>query len=434
LLKPATLLLLVTLFVPFLAADTVILLNGKKKTGQVVHIGRNSVTLQVDDFLQLKLYRSQVKQIITNRTTIFGRDPNAVAFIYNPDLEDGSDLPVAEEIDPNDFKVPPPVLIHNPKFKVARTDGGLSDGKTVGVDGRPLADHHVFARDSEYFARKFRDGMIRTTPPEARDRLAQLRFLANEVATVRRLQQDLKTGITMESHDRTRDAMLDAHDRFKREATKYQDTYGHAALKAPEYGFAQKIADLESHVRTYHLCRNLARFEEHLGVRDRLDLAGGKTERGRMLRRRIKNAIIGMADVRATLLEKFGYFYSVGHLPGEPERARPKVWKVARNNALLFPYQEIEGTAAFDGLLEDFDGKEITRAKPLILLKGLRIEFLKRITVDYPAGEGSPARQLEVAEVKIPKGDSPVVDYHSGKPIPSMELRGWILADRLALE
>ena len=422
------------LVAPLLVADTVILQNGKKKTGQVVDIGRHSITLQVDEFLQLKLYRSQVKEIITNRVTRFGRDPNAVAFIYNPELDDDTGLPDAVDIDPDDFKIPPPALVHDPEFKVSRTDGGLSDGKTIGIDGRPLANHHVFARDSEFVARKFRDGMIRTTPPEARDRLALLRSLANEVATVRRLQRDLKSGIMMESRDRTRETMLDSHDRFKREALKYQDSHGHVALQAPEYPFAQLISDLESHVRTYHLCRNLVRFEEKLGVRDRVDLAGGESERARLLRERIKVAIVGMADARSELLKKFGYFYNVGRLPGEPQRETPRTWAVAANNALLFPYQEIEDTTAYVGLLEDFEGRKISQAKPLILMEGQPIEFLQRRGVDYPATENGPARQLEVAEVTIPKGDIPVVDYHTGKPVPSMELRGWIIADRLALQ
>lgn len=429
----ATLLLALFAVVRPASADTVILNNGKKKTGQVIHVGRNSITLQVDEQLQLKLYRAQVKQIITNRTTIFGRDPNAVTFLYNPEAEEGADLPEAAAIDPDHFKVPPPALIHQPEFKVTQTDGGLSDGKTIGIDGKPLTAHKVFARDSDYFARKFRDGMIRTTPPEARDRLALLRFLATEVATVKRLQQDLKTNVMMEGRDRTRTAMLDSHDRFKSEATKYQQTYDRPALQAAEYPLAQLIADLESAVRTYNLSHDLVRFEEQLGIRDRVDLDGGKTERGRLLRQRMKDAIIAMAAKRAALMKKYSYFYTVGQLPEEPQREAPKAWVVVANNALMFPYQVIEGAAAYDGLLEDHEGRQITRAKPLILMEGQMIEFLQERTVDYPATGDQPARTIKVAEIKIPKGDATIVDYHSGKQLPSMDLRGWILADRVAL-
>jgi hypothetical protein len=426
-------LLLAMLFCHISAADTVILNNGQKKNGRVVEISRNAVTLQVDEFLQLKLYRAHVKQIITNRSSIYASDPRAVSFLYNPEAEEAGSLPQSTTIDPNQFKVPAPALIYQADFKVKRTDGGLSDGKVLGIDGRPLTDHEIYARDSDYFAKKFRDGMIRTTPPEATERLALLRFLATEVATVQRLQMDLKTGIMMESRDRTRDAMLDSHERFKREAVKYRESYDQPALKAPEYPFAQLIADLESAVRTHQLCLSLIGFEEQLGIRDRVDLAGGKTERARMLRRRMKEAIIAMAAARTRLLDKFSYFYSVGQLPEEPPRKAPQAWFVKSKNTLLFPYQVIEGSAAYEGLLQDFGEKQITRAQPLILVEGQTVEYLGRRKVEYAAAGDNPALTIEVAEVRIRSGEGTAVDYHSGRQVSDADLRGWLLADRVSL-
>jgi hypothetical protein len=429
-----TLALLATFGRPLSAsADTIILRNGKKKTGEVVHMDRRSVTIQVDDFLQLKLHRAHVKEIVTNRTSKFSRDPNAVSFNYDPKAEEKAEaVPEAELVDPNDFRVPAPILVNRLDFNPKTTDGGQSDGRTIGPDGRPMSDHQIYAGDTVYFARKCRDGMIRTTPSAESDRLSALRYLANEIATIRHLGEDLKTGIMLESKERTQEKLTDTYDRFKREATKYHTKYQRPALQAPEYPLAQWLGQMDSAIRTYNMCRNQLSYEERLGMRDRINLDGGRTERGRMLRWRIKVAIIHMAQARSEMFKKFEYFFTVGRIPELPAGTKEKVWTVVHEEALLFPYKEIEGTAAYDGLREDFDAAKITRAQPLILDPDQAVEFLQRKTIKYPAAsKGGKSTEIEVVEIKLT--DAASKSYRSKNKLPEMDLRGWLLADRVKL-
>jgi len=416
-----------------LQAETIILRNGKKKTGEIIHMDRRSVTIQVDDYLQLKLYRAHVKEIITNKTAKYKRASNATSFIYDPkaDAEAKNLPPPDDEIDPDHFRVPGPALLSLPEFTPKGPVEGLGDGKLIGPDGRRLSDHRIYANDTVYFSRKFRDGMIRATPVEERERLSTLRYLANEIATVRHLGEDLKTGIMLESRERTREKLLETYERFKREAAKYHEKYGRPALKEPEYPMAQWLAQMDSAVRTYNLCRNQLEYEERLSARDRVDLEGGQTERGRMLRWRMKVAIIQMAQARAEIRRKYDYLFRVGQIPELPASAmQEEVWTVAEDGTLLFPYREVEGTAAYEGLMEALEEKKISRAQPLILEAGQEVELLRRKTISYSSsGEGGDAREVEVAEVKL--SDASATSYRTGKKLPEMDLRGWMLADRI---
>ena len=67
------------------AADTIILHNGKKKKGEVLRMDRRSVTIQVDEYFRMKLYRAHVKEIITNRWTPFDSIPTRFRFCIRSD-------------------------------------------------------------------------------------------------------------------------------------------------------------------------------------------------------------------------------------------------------------------------------------------------------------------------------------------------------------
>lgn len=422
-------------------ADTIILHNGKKKQGEVLRMDRRSVTIQVDEYFRMKLYRAHVKEIITNRSTPFDSDPNAVSFIYDPTADQKKDeTPQAEEIDPQQFKVPEAVIITRQGFKPQSTSGGLSDGKTLGIDGRPLSKHRVYANDSGYFAKKYRDGMRRTTPPEQQDRMSALRYLGGLISTVRHLNEDLRTGIMLEGRERTRETLLDTHDEFKTEALKYRKKFGRDALQEREYALVQWIAQVDSAVRTYGLCASFIGYEDKLGVRDRINLDGGKTERGKLLRWRMKVAIVHMAQARAELLKKYNYFFKVGRLPEEPEPAasdsppemvEAESWMIVHNEALLFPYQRLEGSVAFDGLREAFEMRPISQAQPVFVDPGQKVEFLQRRTIDYPGKDGGKAMQVEVVEVKLARAVA--TSYRTKQRLPQTDLRGWMLADRIEL-
>jgi hypothetical protein len=413
-----------------LMSDTLILSSGRKVSGDILRVSRRSVVIQVDDFLQLTFYRAHVREMRTNTVSKFGSDPNAIAFIYDPDAE-GNKLPQPEEIDPKKFKIPSPVIVNRPDFRPTSNQGGDSDGKMIGVDGRPLAAHKIYAVDSEYFARKIRSGIIRTTPPEDSARMSALRYLAKEVSTVRHLQNDLKSGIMLESRDRTRTTLLDTHDSFKKESAKYVRQYEKNPLAAPEYALAYLVARLTSATRTYTLCETMINYEERVRSNQHVDLDVAKSERGRKIRLRMRSAIMEMAQVRATLLKKYGYFYKVGVLPGESSQPKRQVWKIAHNEALLFPFQTIEGTVAHAGLLEDYQTRPITAAKPLIVKTGQTVEVLQRKTSTYPAGNGGVAVEFEVVEVRIAKGEAQ--SYSNRRALPPTELRGWMVADRIDL-
>jgi hypothetical protein len=62
---------------------------------------------------------------------------------------------------------------------------------------------------------------------------------------------------------------------------------------------------------------------------------------------------------------------------------------------LMFPYQVVEGSAAKDGLWEDHTGKPISRAKPVLLEKGLKVTQLKTVKVKY-AGRGDNGADAEL--------------------------------------
>lgn len=412
-----------------LLADTLILTSGRKVEGEILRVSRRSVVIQVDDFLQLTFYRAHVREMRTNTVSKFDSDPNAIAFIYNPGAE-ANKLPEPAEIDPQKFKVPKPILVSRPDFKPVNRRGGDSDGKTLGVDGRPLADHKIYALDSEFFARKIRSGIMRTTPTEDSARMSALRYLANEVSTVRHLQNDLKSEIMLESRARTRTTLLDTHDNFKKESANYARLHEKNPLEAPEYVLAYLVARLTSATRTYILCETMIHYEERLRSNQRIQLGVAKSERGRRVRLRMRSAIMEMAQVRSTLLKKYGYFYKVGVLPGEKSQPKKQFWKIVHNEALLFPFQTIEGTAAYAGLFEDFQQRPITAAKPLILKKGQTIEVLQRSSSTYSGGNGGSSVEFEVVEIRIVDGEA--VSYSNRRALPRAELQGWMLADRIA--
>ena len=422
------------------AADTIILHNGKKKKGEVLRMDRRSVTIQVDEYFRMKLYRAHVKEIITNRWTPFDSDPNAVSFVYDPTADkEENRAPKAQELNLQQFQVPDAVLITQSGFKPKSTPGGLSDGKTIGIDGRPLSKHRIYADDSGYFAKKYRNGMLRTTPGDQQERMAGLRYIAGLVSTVRHLNDDLKTGIMLEGRGRTRETLLDAHDEFKTEALKYQKKYGREALKERELPLVQWIAQIDSAVRTYRLCASFIGYEDKMGVRDRIDLEGGKTERGKLLRWRLKVAIVHMAQARAELLKKYDYFYKVGRLPEEPESGsalpntvmndEKEAWMIVHNEALLFPYKDVEGSAAFDGLREQFEEQPISAAQPVLVDPGQKVEFLRRRMIEYPAAGDREATKVEVVEVKVAQASA--TSYLTKNRLPKSDLRGWMLADRI---
>ena len=113
-----------------------------------------------------------------------------------------------------------------------------------------------------------------------------------------------------------------------------------------------------------------------------------------------------------------------------PVQAAPTETLFTREaDARLFPYQVVEGSAAKGGLWEDHSGQPLTRAKPVLLVKGQKVQVLKKLTVTYTAAEtkGPPA-SLEVAYVRA---EADAFKNHDGRTVPFKSLDGWILLKRL---
>ncbi|MGB0578281.1 MAG: hypothetical protein ACPGVU_01140 [Limisphaerales bacterium] len=431
--RPIQLLILLFLLGTSLSADTIILRNGKKKTGDILHMDARTLTLQVDDFLQIKLHRAHIREIITNRSGIYTMPVKAAVTETSPSSETVESVPgttVAEPPPPVGFQVPAPVLLNRADFRPRTTDGGDSDGKMIGADGKMLSDHFIYARDSGYFARKVRDGMIRTTQPDAVDRLSALRYLANEIATVRHLKEDIESGIMLESRGRTQEKLTDTYARFRRESEKYTTKYEEDPMQAEEFPLAQWIAGLVSAVRTYNLARDHLKLHERLSIRSRVDLSGGNNQRGRMLRWRMKIAIKQMEQARGELTRRFRYFFDVGRLPEEPNPQMEQVWVVAHEEAILFPYKKVEGTPVARGIRQHYDQSDITVGKPVLVAMDQVVEYLQRKTIKLPAvNEDDQEMEVDIVEVEIE--DAISSRYDSKKRNPRTYLRGWMLADRV---
>jgi hypothetical protein len=83
--------------------------------------------------------------------------------------------PSVRSTPPEPFTVPRATIVTESGFQPAGTWGGESDGKTLGIDGRPLADHQIYANDCVYFERRMLLGLREAMGSEALQRVQDLR-------------------------------------------------------------------------------------------------------------------------------------------------------------------------------------------------------------------------------------------------------------------
>ena len=76
----------------------------------------------------------------------------------------------------SDFKVPSPTIINNPDFYIKNTQG-MSDGKTIGMDGKKLTDHTIYIYDTNYFLERM-DLSLKTKDPKRQALYSDLKRLA----------------------------------------------------------------------------------------------------------------------------------------------------------------------------------------------------------------------------------------------------------------
>lgn len=108
----------------------------------------------------------------------------------------------------------------------------------------------------------------------------------------------------------------------------------------------------------------------------------------------------------------------------EAQNKSQVLYRYKGDEILLFPYQVVDGSAAKSGLLEDYQEKEITVAKPAVFSKKKsKIVVNKRFQAKYPEGV-----VLDVCEVTVDTNSFKMLD---GRPIKFPQLKGFVLGKRL---
>ena len=103
---------------------------------------------------------------------------------------------------------------------------------------------------------------------------------------------------------------------------------------------------------------------------------------------------------------------------------KDKTYQFKENYILLFPYQVVEGSAAKDGLYQDFKEMKIIRAKPAVFSKReAKIEVIRKFKVIYDNGV-----KINVCEVMVETNTFKMLD---GRIISFKKLGGFVLAKRL---
>ena len=348
-----------------LRADMVELNDGTRIRGAIIKESAQDIVIETAPGMRTELPRSDIKEI--KKET-----PQAKAKGSAPNPASGQRR-VTTPISASGFIAPTPTIITDPNFMPQGTWGGLSDGKTIGVDGKPLADHKIYANDTYYFLDKINDGLRKASDPSGKEQLLSM-------------VSELKN----------------AHD-------------------------------------SYSLAESTINYEEKLKVKDRIQLDDNPNPKGNELRETMKKAIMKMADLRNQISSQYPQYLEAGQSRGEKtavqegEKGTTSTHKVKGDRALFFPYQEVNGSAAKDGLLEDYKGDPISRAKPVVLSKDEKVTFIKSETIEYEkGGPNDRPVTLEVCYVEVES--AALIDLKSDKKLPKMKLKGWVLADRLEKE
>ena len=171
----------------------------------------------------------------------------------------------------NAWKAPAPLLITRPDYYVNGTWGGLSDGKTIGVDGKPFSDHSIYDRDTGCFD-EWIDLAKSKLPSPASDRLGSL--------------IDAAWAETDAARQRS-------WDNF---AKRYKMT----AQKAPEWALAQAIMGMRLAQRDYGRLKTEIERAEHVRA-DRCDANDASSPEVAARRARLRQAVNNMASSRSSL-------------------------------------------------------------------------------------------------------------------------------------
>ena len=182
------------------------------------------------------------------------------------------------------FKAPKATIVTDPNFRVRGTWGGESDGKTIGSDGKPLAEHHIYANDCYHFTKRLDLGLRKLLTPDDLGRFGELCSLA--------LKQDAAAR--------------------KREADMYKARYRVEPGQEPLYALARLKTMLDLAKGRYDGARGQLNYREKLTVSSRIDLDATPNAEGTEARQTMERAIMDMYKARQGIMKRFGKFYAAG--------------------------------------------------------------------------------------------------------------------------
>lgn len=300
--------------------------------------------------------------------------------------------------------IPKAAIVTDPAYRPKGTAGGGSDGKTLGIDGKPMAPQDLYYNDCHAFMERLSLGIARIVPEDQRSRLASLQSVFSAPDEARRLS-------AIESHKRSYQTVPD---------------------KDPWARFAQARARMITAGQDYELARDRVNRGEDLRVKDRIDLDAAPSEAGKQNRAKMKQAIAELQRWRTVLETEFAHLYDAGRKEQETEHAKAAASEVFATtqgeNIRLFTYQTFERTPMLEGLAEAGEGRTLVNAKPIIIPAGVRVQVKERKTMAAPAYGARPAKQLDVSKIHI---QAEGMVQHDGKALPKMTFEGWVLSRHL---
>ncbi len=402
-----------------LCADTVVQKDGTEVEGKIVRQDEEVVVVETAPGMKSEISRSDIREI---RATAPAKPPASAS------VSPSSKAPVGAPQSSGSLTIPQPTIINQPNFRPEGTWGGLSDGKLLDIDGKPLTDHKVYSMDTDWFIKKLREGLSKKTSAEDKDRVQQLWYITEVEGVIRILAEDIQEGTAL-IKDPEKSVASKKTD-LQSEMERYEKRFSSKPESSPEYELMTLVSKLGGATRAYARGEASLNYEEQLRVMDRINLDGGTTPKGKKVREQMKAAIHKMSELRDMATSRYRDVLEAGKLPEEDAMSKISWYEVSADRALMFPYQSITGDAdgtVRDGLWQDQEGKPIGNAKPMILSKGQKVEFLAKETLKNPVA-GAP-ETIEVFQVRV-KSDS-MVEMSNNAKLPMMVMEGWVLSSRL---
>jgi len=295
--------------------------------------------------------------------------------------------------------VPKATIVTDPNFRPTGTWGGESDGKTIGIDGQPLADHKIYSLDCARFLERLRAGEQQLLPAAERSRLS-----------------DLKTVL------RTKDPVAQ-----KREEESFQRQFGHPATEDPDFALAKLETLLESAQLAYEDADGQISYLEKFKAKDRVNLEQAPNETGTKLRAQMKDAIARMQQARTELERRYPELSEAGRKTQEGEHAKAHSGETAgrtgSDNLQMFIYQSFENTPMLEGLGASFQGRTNLQAKPIFVPKNEKVIVLERASKPWTGPDGPV--NLELSRIQL---TSDRLRQHDGVRLPKVTLEGWVLS------